>query len=195
MRPPTWHFGILAVSHFGSCQRFPLSANIGTVDCRKKIIPLENLAAWRGKVRARGKKLVVTNGCFDLLHAGHVNYLEAARKEGDLLLIGLNGDASVRALKGEGRPLNSEKDRAVVLAALQTVDAVCIFPDLRATGFLAVAQPDIYVKGGDYTVESLHPRERQVVEAGGGKIVIFPLTPGKSTSSLIQQISRSVGPV
>lgn len=164
------------------------------MDCRTKIIPFAGLTAWREQVRASGKKLVATNGCFDLLHAGHVNYLEAARNHGDLLLIGLNGDASVRELKGEGRPLNPENDRAVVIAALQAVDAVCIFPELRATRFLSVAQPDIYVKGGDYTVESLNSEERLVVEKGGGRIVILPLTPGKSTSTLVKLIAHSTAP-
>ena len=164
------------------------------MDCRQKIIPLVDLAAWRQTVRATGKRLVVTNGCFDLLHAGHVNYLEAARNQGDLLLVGVNSDESVRGLKGEGRPLNPEMDRAVVVAALEAVTAVCVFPELRATRFLAVAQPDIYVKGGDYTVESLDAEERQTVEKAGGRIVILPLTPGKSTSSLVNRIAGPSAP-
>ena len=98
-----------------------------------------------------GRKLVVTNGCFDILHLGHVTYLENARNHGDALLLGVNGDIAVTGLKGPGRPVNSETDRAAVLAALQSVDAVCIFTDKTATKFLAAAQPDIYVKGGDYT--------------------------------------------
>ena len=137
---------------------------------------------------------MATNGCFDLLHAGHVNYLEAARNQGDLLLVGVNSDDSVRGLKGEGRPLNPEMDRAVVVAALEAVAAVCIFPELRATRFLAIAQPDIYVKGGDYTVESLDAEERQTVEKAGGRIVILPLTPGKSTSRLVKQITGASSP-
>src|SRR5215471_6900062 len=102
-------------------------------------------------MRASGRKLVVTNGCFDLLHAGHVTYLETARSQGDALLIGLNGDDSVRQLKGPDRPLNPESDRAGVLAALASVDGICIFAERTATRFLAAAQPDVYVKGGDYT--------------------------------------------
>ena len=102
---------------------------------RDKILSLAALPTWRSAFRATGKKLVVTNGCFDILHAGHVTYLEAARQQGDALLVGLNGDASVRQLKGEGRPVNSEADRAAVLAALHAVDAVCVFPEMRATGF------------------------------------------------------------
>ncbi len=141
-------------------------------------------------MRADGKKLVVTNGCFDLLHVGHVTYLESARNQGDALLLGLNGDDSVRQLKGDSRPVNSEADRALVLAALQSVDGVCIFAEKAATRFLAAAQPDIYVKGGDYTLETLNQEERRAVESGGGRIVIIPFVPGKSTTALLQTISR-----
>ena len=97
----------------------------------------------------------MTNGCFDLLHLGHVTYLETARNLGDALLVGVNSDAAVRGLKGEGSPLNNESDRAAVIAALRAVNYVCIFPDVRATEFLAAAKPDIYVKGGDYTLDTL----------------------------------------
>src|SRR5579864_5218518 len=111
---------------------------------RDKIISWDALAAWRDKLRAQKKKLVVTNGCFDLLHLGHVTYLETARNLGDALLIGVNGDDAVRGLKGAGRPVNSQTDRASVLAALESVSGVCIFTDVRATKFLTLAQPDIY---------------------------------------------------
>ena len=150
----------------------------------------ENLPAWRAAMRAHGKKLVVTNGCFDLLHPGHVVYLESARNLGDALLIGVNGDDSVRQLKGEGRPVNPEADRAAVLSALQSVDGACIFAEKTATRFLAAARPDIYVKGGDYTLESLNQDERRAVESGGGKIVILPFVPGKSTTAILAKISR-----
>ena len=142
-------------------------------------------------MRASGKKLVVTNGCFDILHLGHVTYLENARNFGDALLIGVNGDAAARQLKGAGRPVNSETDRAAVLAALQSVDGVCIFTDTTATKFLAAAQPDIYVKGGDYTLDTLNQDERRAVESAGGKIVLVPFVPGKSTTALLEKISRS----
>ena len=145
---------------------------------------------WRAAMRARGKKLVVTNGCFDLLHLGHVTYLETARNLGDALLVGLNGDESVRQLKGDGRPVNPGPDRAAVLAALECVDGVCIFAERTATRFLAAAQPDIYVKGGDYTVETLNPDERRAVEQAGGRIVIIPFVPDKSTTALLQKIAR-----
>jgi D-glycero-beta-D-manno-heptose 1-phosphate adenylyltransferase len=157
---------------------------------RSKIIAWEKLPEWRNRFRAEGKKLVVTNGCFDILHLGHVTYLENARNSGDALLIGVNSDAAVRGLKGAGRPVNSETDRASVLASLQSVDGVCIFTDTTATKFLATAQPDMYVKGGDYTLESLNQNERRAVESAGGKIILVPFVPGKSTTGLLEKISR-----
>jgi rfaE bifunctional protein nucleotidyltransferase chain/domain len=160
-----------------------------SVSAHDKIISLKALASWREPLRRARRTLVVTNGCFDLLHAGHVTYLEAARNQGDVLLVGLNSDASVRALKGKARPVNPEQDRALVLAALAAVDAVCIFPDRRATGFLRLAQPDVYVKGGDYTLDTLDPEERLSVQSSGGKVVILPLVPGKSTTSLLARIA------
>ena len=162
----------------------------GQVNFRSKIIAWEKLPEWRVSIRASGRKLVVTNGCFDILHLGHVTYLENARNYGDVLLIGVNSDAAVRGLKGAGRPVNSETDRASVLAALQSVDGVCIFTDPAATKFLAAAQPDIYVKGGDYTLDTLNQDERRAVEAAGGKIVLVPFVPGKSTTGLLEKISK-----
>ena len=150
----------------------------------------DDLPGWRAELRKSGRKLVVTNGCFDLLHAGHVSYLENARKLGDVLLIGLNGDGGVRQLKGEGRPINSEQDRAVVLAALESVGGVCIFAEPAATRFLAHAQPDIYVKGGDYTLDTLNQDERKTVEKAGGKIVFIPFVPGKSTTATLAKIAK-----
>ena len=141
-------------------------------------------------MRASGKTLVVTNGCFDLLHLGHVTYLESARNQGDALLLGLNGNNSVRQLKGDTRPLNSEADRAAVVAALQSVDGVCIFAEKTATRFLTVAQPDVYVKGGDYTLATINQDERRAVEQGGGRVVIIPFVPGKSTTALLEKIAR-----
>ena len=157
---------------------------------RSKIIALEKLSEWRKTFRASGKKLVVTNGCFDILHLGHVTYLENARNFGGALLVGVNSDDATRQLKGAGRPVNSETDRAAVLAALQSVDGVCLFADTAATRFLAAAQPDIYVKGGDYTLETLNQDERRAVESAGGKIILVPFVPGKSTTSLLEKISR-----
>jgi rfaE bifunctional protein nucleotidyltransferase chain/domain len=160
------------------------------MDFRKKIIAWDELPAWRAALRTAGKTLVVTNGCFDILHLGHVTYLENARNMGDALLIGVNSDEAVRGLKGPHRPVNSETDRASILAALQSVDGACIFTDVRATPFLAAAQPDIYVKGGDYTLETLDQNERRAVESAGGRIVLVPFVPGKSTTGLLEKIAR-----
>ena len=157
---------------------------------REKLISWDGLAAWRADICARGKRLVVTNGCFDILHLGHVTYLETARNLGDLLLVGLSGDNSVQQLKGPNRPVNKEQDRALVLAALESVDGVCIFAEKTASRFLALAKPTIYVKGGDYTLETLNQEERGIVEQAGGKIVLLPFVPGKSTTSLLEKISR-----
>jgi rfaE bifunctional protein nucleotidyltransferase chain/domain len=137
--------------------------------------------------------VVATNGCFDILHAGHVIYLEAAREQGDLLLIGLNSDSSVRQLKGLDRPINTQNDRARVLAALQCVDAVCIFEDLRATRLLQFAQPDIYVKGGDLSLDEIPSEERQAVAAGGGRVLIMPHVPGRSTTNLLSRLGPPPG--
>lgn len=160
------------------------------VDFRQKIVTWNDLPKWRAAMRASGKRLVVTNGCFDLLHLGHVTYLETARNHGDALLVGVNGDEGVRQLKGPDRPITEESDRAAVLAALESVAGVCIFPEKTATRFLAAAQPDIYVKGGDYTLETLNADERKTVEATGGKIVIIPFVAGKSTTATLKKISR-----
>ena len=160
------------------------------MSCREKIIAWDKLPAWRAALRASGKRLVVTNGCFDLLHVGHVTYLETARHQGDALLVGVNGDTAVRELKGPGRPVTPEHDRAAVLAALESVSGVCIFAEPTATRFLAAAQPDIYVKGGDYTLDTLNQDERRAVERAGGRIVIIPFVPGKSTTALLNKIMR-----
>jgi rfaE bifunctional protein nucleotidyltransferase chain/domain len=157
---------------------------------RGKIIAWDKLPEWRKNFRASGKKLVVTNGCFDILHLGHVTYLENARNFGGALLVGINSDTAARQLKGAGRPVNLENDRASVLAALESVDCVCIFAEETATKFLTAAQPDIYVKGGDYTLDTLNQDERRAVESAGGRIVIVPFVPGKSTTSLLEKISR-----
>ena len=157
---------------------------------RSKIIDWNALSAWREALHARKQRLVVTNGCFDILHLGHVTYLEAARNQGDALLVGINSDASVRGLKGDGRPVNQEQDRAAVLAALASVDGVCIFTEKSAATFLSQVRPDIYVKGGDYTHDTMNQEERRVVEQAGGQIVLLPFVPGKSTTGLIEKISR-----
>src|SRR6202049_2539302 len=129
-----------------------------------------------------GKTIVFTNGCFDILHAGHVRYLATAKRLGDILVVGLNGDASVRELKGEGRPLNSQEDRAEVMAALEAVDYVIIFGEKRVDNLLREVRPRVYAKGGDYTVNSLDPDEVVALQEIGAKIEILPWVPGKSTS-------------
>jgi rfaE bifunctional protein nucleotidyltransferase chain/domain len=160
------------------------------VNFHEKIIPWDQLADWREAFRKTGKKLVVTNGCFDILHLGHVTYLETARNLGDALLVGMNADSAVHQLKGPDRPVNPETDRAGVLASLASVDGVCIFTERTATKFLERAQPDIYVKGGDYTLEQLPLEEREAVEKTGGKIVIVSFVPGRSTTALLKKISQ-----
>jgi cytidyltransferase-related domain len=155
-----------------------------------KIIDMNELAQRARELRAAGKKLVATNGCFDLLHVGHVRYLQAARRLGDVLGVGLNGDRSVRELKGTGRPINNEGDRAEVLAALSCVDFVTIFPEMRATQFILAAQPAIYAKGGDYTSETLNAEERAVLQKVGAEIRIIPFEKGYSTSLLLEQLRK-----
>ena len=155
-----------------------------------KVLSWDQLDAWRNALRRDGRKLVVTNGCFDLLHRGHVTYLEAARALGDALLVGVNSDASVRELKGPDRPVNNESDRAFVLASLAAVDGVCVFTDRTAMRFLEHVQPDIYAKGGDYTIDTINQDERRLIERLGGRVAILPGVPGKSTTSLLEKIAR-----
>jgi len=160
----------------------------------EKIVNADQLEEISGKMRASGRKLVLTNGCFDLLHAGHVRYLQAARALGDALAVAVNGDDSVRALKGDGRPLNRAADRAEVVAALACVDHVTIFPETRATDLLAKVRPSIYVKGGDYTPETLDANERAALEQAGAEIRIVPFEKGYSTSSLMEKIRKASTP-
>lgn len=143
------------------------------------------LAAVRDTMAARGQRLVFTNGVFDLLHVGHVRYLQAARALGDALLVAVNGDASVRALKGPTRPINNEEDRAEVLAALACVDLVTIFHTERVTDLVRTIRPHVYAKGGDYTLETLDPGERAALEEAGAEIRLLALVPGKSTTATI----------
>lgn len=156
-----------------------------------KIIGMNELAKRAKELRSAGRKVVSTNGCFDLLHAGHVRYLQAARALGDLLAVGLNGDRSVRELKGPGRPINNEKDRAEVLAALWCVDFVTIFQETRATRFISASMPAIYVKGGDYSSETLNAHELAALKKVGAEIRIIPFEKGYSTSLLIEQLRKA----
>jgi rfaE bifunctional protein nucleotidyltransferase chain/domain len=152
------------------------------------ILTLDEVSAFRAKLRKEGRMVVATNGCFDLLHVGHLRYLTEARAFGDFLWVGLNGDASVSNLKGPNRPIVPQADRAELLAAWRIVDAVTIFPDVRATAFLRAVQPDIYVKGGDYTPESLNPEEAAALRECGARIEIVHQVPGKSTTSLVAKM-------
>ena len=156
-----------------------------------KILTADALAAQRDALDRAGRRLVFTNGCFDLLHVGHVRYLQAAREEGDALAVGLNGDASVRALKGPGRPLNPADDRAEILAALACVDFVTVFEEPRATGLLARVHPHVYVKGNDYTLETLNAEERAVLLDTGARIAFVPTVPGRSTTRLVEAMQKS----
>ncbi|NBR64147.1 MAG: hypothetical protein EBT77_07595, partial [Verrucomicrobia bacterium] len=134
-----------------------------------RVLSPRELVDWRDQQKASGRRVVATNGCFDLLHVGHVRFLQEARELGDALVVGLNADSSVRELKGAGRPVNPESDRAEVLAALGCVDVVVVFPEKRATRFLEAARPDLYVKGGDYRPEDLDADEQEAVRKSGGQ--------------------------
>ncbi|MDE0397636.1 MAG: D-glycero-beta-D-manno-heptose 1-phosphate adenylyltransferase [Candidatus Poribacteria bacterium] len=152
----------------------------------KKIYHRSELASVLQRLKTGGKTVVTTNGCFDVLHLGHLRYLQAARQLGDMLVVAVNSDSSVRQLKGENRPLVPEAERAEMLAGLECVDYVVIFPELTPIDLLSELKPSIHVKGGDYKLEQLI--EREVVEANGGKVVIGLNVPGKSTTNLIQVI-------
>jgi len=144
------------------------------------------------RVRRRGK-VVLTNGVFDLLHPGHIAYLEKARSFGDALVVAVNGDASVRALKGPSRPINAAVARARVLAGLRAVDFVTIFPGVRASSVIRAVAPDVYVKGGDYTLATLNGDERKALEQVGAKIKIIPFVKGFSTTKTIRKMGAGRG--
>ncbi len=152
----------------------------------QKIYHLSELASILQQTKSDGNVVVTTNGCFDVLHLGHLRYLQAARQLGDLLVVAVNSDSSVRQLKGENRPLVPEEERAEMLAGLECVNYVVIFPELTPISLLSELKPSIHVKGGDYKLEQLI--ERDVVEANGGKIIVGLNVPGKSTTNLIQVI-------
>lgn len=141
------------------------------------------------KLHSQEKTIVFTNGCFDILHAGHVRYLQAAKKMGDYLIIGLNTDESVKKLKGQSRPINKQEDRAEVLMALKAVDYVVMFGEPTAENLLKKVLPDIYVKGGDYTVQTLP--EAKVIQSYGGKIEFVSLVKGKSSTNIINKIKST----
>lgn len=146
----------------------------------------DNLSAFAAALRAHGQRIVFTNGCFDILHVGHVRYLGAARALGDCLVVGLNSDASVRRLKGPERPVNEEADRAEVLDALRAVDYVTIFDEPTAAELIEIIRPDVYVKGGDYTIATLP--EAEIVRGYGGRVEFIDLVPERSTTRVIEKL-------
>ena len=152
------------------------------------LISTDDIAAFCEVLRKGGKKVVFTNGCFDILHAGHVTYLEKARSFGDCLVLGLNTDASVRANKGPTRPINSELDRAKVVGALKAVDYVVLFGEQTAEKLIAKVKPDVYVKGGDYTLDTLP--EAKIVMGYGGKVEFVNMVEGRSTTNVIKKIKQ-----
>lgn len=145
-----------------------------------QLVPVRTVLGWTRK------RIIATNGCFDVLHAGHVSYLEQARSKGDFLMVGLNSDASVTKLKGEGRPINTQDNRAAVLLALRCVDGVCVFEGKRCVDFLLACKPHLYVKGGDYTMDTLDPDERAAL--GDAEVAFIPMVPNLSTSAIIAKI-------
>ena len=151
---------------------------------KNKILGPRQLKKWVDEQRASGRKIVFTNGCFDILHAGHVSVLEFARSKGDVLVVGLNSDASVRRLKGPSRPVNSQADRALVLAALESVSAVSIFEEDTPYNLIKIVCPDVLVKGGDYKPAEIVGREF------AKKVVRFALLKGRSTTNIIKKVSR-----
>jgi D-beta-D-heptose 7-phosphate kinase/D-beta-D-heptose 1-phosphate adenosyltransferase len=155
---------------------------------KEKILSPDRLLGVRAGLRAAGKTLVFTNGVFDLLHVGHVRYLADARALGHVLLVAINSDASVRKLKGEGRPITPEAERAEILAALRQVDYVTIFDDVSPRTLIKTLLPDVLVKGGDYNLDEIHGREE--VESAGGRVVSLSFIEGASTSSIIERMRR-----
>lgn len=154
-----------------------------------KLINRDEIAEVVRNIKAAGQTLVFTNGCFDIIHAGHVRYLTEARKLGGCLIVGLNSDRSVQELKGPTRPVNHQEDRAEVMAALAAVDYVVIFDERTAERLISEIKPDIYVKGGDYSIEDIP--EAKIVSTSGGKTVLIPEVAGRSSSNIIKKISET----
>jgi len=155
------------------------------------VLTLEQAILRFGREKRNGRRVVFTNGCFDLLHPGHIRALELARGLGDVLIAGLNSDASVRQLKGEGRPIIPEGERAEILAALESVDAVVIYEELTPREVISRLLPDVLVKGGDWPGDQIVGREE--VEAAGGRVVSVPVVPGYSTSAILRKIREGFG--
>ncbi|MCC7353520.1 MAG: adenylyltransferase/cytidyltransferase family protein [Anaerolineae bacterium] len=155
-----------------------------------RVLSWEAARAWREELRAAGRRLAFTNGHFDLLHVGHLDYLEAARALGNALCVGLNGDASTRALKGPSRPFVPQEERARLLAALACVDAVVVFDSPTAEALVAALEPDVYVKGGDWNLATRIPPEATVAQSYGAEVRFLPYLPEHSTTALVERIVR-----
>jgi D-glycero-beta-D-manno-heptose 1-phosphate adenylyltransferase len=158
---------------------------------KSRILTLDEAILRFGREKRNGRRVVFTNGCFDLLHPGHIQCLEQARQLGDALIVGINSDRSVRQLKGSGRPLLPEQERAEILAAMECVDAVVIFDEPTPREVIAKLVPDVLVKGGDWPGDQIVGREE--VEAAGGRVVSVPVVPGYSTSEIVKKIRESAG--
>jgi D-beta-D-heptose 7-phosphate kinase/D-beta-D-heptose 1-phosphate adenosyltransferase len=154
----------------------------------RKIVPLETAKQRAAAWRQEGRKLAYTNGCFDLLHLGHVRTLESARRHGDVLVVGINSDASARRLKGPGRPVVPEQERAQMVAALECVDLVIVFQELSSLSVIQALRPEVWVKGGDYNLETVNQEERAYVESYGGRVALGEQVPGTSSTDLIARV-------
>ena len=152
------------------------------------IVERKNIKELSEKLKSDGKTIVFTNGCFDILHSGHVFYLQKAKQQGDILILGLNSDASVRRLKGEKRPINSENDRAIVISELKSIDYVVIFEEDTPLEIILLIVPNKLVKGGDYKKDDVVGKD--IVESNGGEVVIIPFVDGKSTTNIINKINE-----
>ena len=177
--------GVVTVSNAEVCDLLMEGESAAT----DKLKTLEQLQAIMKRLKREGKRVVWTNGCFDILHVGHILYLQEARKQGDIMVVGLNSDASVSENKGPERPVVCERDRAQVLSALECVDYIIIFDEKTPMPLLKTLQPDVYAKGGDYTLDTIVQDERKLVESYGGAIAIIPGREGQSTTCIINKIS------
>lgn len=182
--PRTMHCQLALTMRFCRLGTAPLQFKFAVMP--RNILSTQELLEERARLRNAGRKLVFTNGVFDILHVGHVRYLQQARELGDALVVAINSDAAARALKGAGRPLTNENDRAEILAALACIDYVTIFDELSPRSLIAELLPEVLVKGGDYTLDQIHGREE--VEAAGGRVVSLPFVEGASTSAIVERV-------
>ena len=155
-----------------------------------KIIELEDLPKISEVIRSIGSRIVATNGCFDIIHAGHIHYLTKAKEYGDFLIVGVNSDASIKKIKGQSRPINPEQDRLYVLNAISLIDYICIFPEKDAVEFLDLVNANVYVKGGDYSLETIDKRERGVLEKRGAEIRFVEIEKKVSTTKILEALKK-----